>query len=603
MDEYKFYNKLFSLQKRFQNKKIILYGLNDDTKKALNLLAYLEIRCIAFFDTSKKNDKGDFFYIGIPVITEIKDLPNSAIVLDVWGKNIEIIRNECQSEVDILFSPITREVVLYGAGGTGVKAIKFLSFFGVNILNVFDKKSIENKNMTVEGIKVYPPDYLKTISNKNIHVVIAIENTSVSAEVENNIRKLGYSNVLSFNGSVSLEGFSLFLYIPRQKSRPILFTPYCLRYIQTSLLPSKDIYFFSTDIEYLKKAIKVLKCLGIPIKNAASTENKCDIKINDVVICNVWDLIYKDPSSFVVWSLPDDFEACKRFMEESGIPSSSFLYGINGPLRLNRTYEMDTNLGFSDKRVFVELDNQVDSSDCIKVGILGGSTSDYDLYYEKSWVEYLLEYAKKNNVHMKCIDAATCGNISAQEITRLTRDLLWEKPDIVISYSRINEISLSITDHSYTHVYQEQITNAIVKANRGLNFFGANKSCTFSMGRKTESPGEVWIANERILYSICKEFGIKFFSFLQPSLYTKCPETRKDIELKEVLGCELSEERIRQENLLVEYVKSTISKYEWMKDYTTIFNSYDDDVFFDHCHLVSDKNKILAHKIYNCIMR
>ena len=457
--------------------------------------------------------------------------------------------------------------------------------------------------MIINGVKVLSPSFLEENSNRNASVVIAIEDNSVALSVADCIKNQGFSSVLFFNKYIKLDLFSPFIYIPRGNDLSRIFTPACLRYIQHIL--DKDVYILSNDIVFLKNVVKTLRCLGIFLNKAISTTIEANIYEDDFMIFNANELINHN-HNYIIWSLPDDYDLGKSFLKISGLPTECFLYSTNAPCRLDRTYVLDTNLGFADERLYIKLDNQVNSETPVSVAILGDSTSDYDLLYEKTWVEFLMNIATENNIHLRCIVAATSGNTSAQEIIRLTRDLIWEKPDIVISYGRVTEIPLTIDQHEFTHFYQDQIFSTLQNSQNGISFFGTSASKSISRGRVNKSLPEVWFNNQRIMHGICYEFGIRFLAFLPPSLFTKFPESYKDRELKESL-CNIPKERIKKEQEFVDKIKEIINtntkQYEWLIDFTSIFDSYGDDVYIDECHLTGNKNKILAQKIYYHIFR
>ena len=77
--------------------------------------------------------------------------------------------------------------------------------------------------------------------------------------------------------------------------------------------------------------------------------------------------------------------------------------------------------------------------DNFKIAILGGSTSDSDLYWYRSWPEIFYEKYCRENISI--FNGAMAGYNSAQELIKLMRDVVHLKPNLLIVLNGINDIA------------------------------------------------------------------------------------------------------------------------------------------------------------------
>lgn len=240
---------------------------------------------------------------------------------------------------------------------------------------------------------------------------------------------------------------------------------------------------------------------------------------------------------------------------------------------------------------------------------LGGSTTDPYTGNVKSWSEFLFYKLSDMGINVKII----CGGVSAyhsrQEVQKLIRDVLPMKPDIVISYSGINDTEYFQMRHVSREypdfmLFQMEFNNyAMRKALKKGYFLGARYSkeidnCSYGIKNKDDFATR-WINNERIMNSICTEFGIKFYSILQPCRdyggYIKTEKLEKATFKRNL------EYNIQTTIKFYEDVRNNIAKYDFIIDFSNLFNNQT-NIFYDYCHVFEKGNRVIATAILKEIL-
>lgn len=175
-----------------------------------------------------------------------------------------------------------------------------------------------------------------------------------------------------------------------------------------------------------------------------------------------------------------------------------------------------------------------DTSKAIKIVTLGGSTTQ-DGMGDWSWPEYLFEILDQKGFNVIVYNGAVAGYYSSQEMFKLIRDALPLHPNLIISYSGINDLGYlgSHTKHPHVHPYQSALCRYL--ATGGELSFPLFPS-TFMVGHKVLkkffkagkyinygtplgcTPSEHWFTNINIMHAVSKQFNINYLAILQPTL-------------------------------------------------------------------------------------
>lgn len=586
---------LFQSTDRFYGKNILLYGLNDDTKKAIMFLAKLHIPIVGFLAAQDEAMRAGMEYLGKPVFGKESFLNMETadyVVLDVYGDFLQEIWDVCKVRGDTLFKVLpgisSEPFLIYGTSDSGRELGILLSRCGIEI-SCFCDRCTERREWMSEDCVLISPEELDHIS-KTLPAIIAIHDMKDVKEVKALLKGKGFSNIYHFD----LAFFDLRMWEKRTGNSYIpVWGPVGMRYLHRILSKQREIFFFTNDITYGLNVLSTMKILGIPVGSIVTTKKGVDAA--DPQVASAYDLLFKDPSSFVIWALPGDEDNAREFMQKSGIPEDIFLHGPWGPWLLKRKVILDTHLGYADSRGTVIVRNCAKEENALKVVILGGSTSDYDEFFERSWPSWLLELAQESGIQMECLMAAKTGYASSQELICLIRDIIWTNPDIVISYSGINEYTQTVKNYRFANKHQKAIFEKLANNKANPLLYDLRNSSSFSMGEQQDDAPTRWFINERIMNAACQEFGISFFSILQACLNAKRPISRVDLEM---LEHETQPQRkLAELTELTEFVTREMSKYPWFYDFTNIFDGMQDEIFFDCAHVYGNKNRLIAEKI------
>lgn len=228
-----------------------------------------------------------------------------------------------------------------------------------------------------------------------------------------------------------------------------------------------------------------------------------------------------------------------------------------------------------------------------RIVTLGGSTTDATLYNIKSWSEHLYEILRNMDIKVEII----CGGIAAytvsQELIKLIKDVRSLEPDLVISYSGINNATgiYNVLNYPFVLKYQKNIIESLIQKKKINNeIFSGVRINKLGKGIKDNSTqAEHWLDCERMMYAICKEFGIDFLAFLQPYNKNYFNEKESLSDLKS--------------NIVNFYKEIKINRKDtWMHDFTDIF-AEDTDVFTDYCHVYEYGNRKIARSMLPYILK
>ena len=226
-----------------------------------------------------------------------------------------------------------------------------------------------------------------------------------------------------------------------------------------------------------------------------------------------------------------------------------FLIGSGGSVRAFRSGErftsLDPHLGYArgDREPAVEkfrarytwrsgfaiYSPTPDQLDRPVILTLGGSTTDA-LNHESSWPEELARLLVEQGIAGTVINGAAGGYSTSQELLKLIRDGIEFWPDLVISYSGVNDRgAYGAMPYPMVHRYQRDIlgsltqsrlppilpnTIALLKSLSG----GDENQLRFTLGLETErNRGEWYARNLSLMNAVSQASGADFLGVIQPS--------------------------------------------------------------------------------------
>ena len=204
-------------------------------------------------------------------------------------------------------------------------------------------------------------------------------------------------------------------------------------------------------------------CVDKPVKNPSyilCEKNRCFVLIAKEDVCGCMDtldsmgLVYLEDYNTV-------FQACARLNWRTPCPLDATL-GYSMPSK-----------NLADVEVFGDLEAAE-----TRIAILGGSTSDPNIFTWKSWGEIFCEICTRQGQSVAVIVGAVAGHSSSHSLLKLVRDVLPYSPYIVISYSGVSDRS---SQTPYVTTYQMRLFRRIV-AMGGETPMGAGCRMGFAVG-------------------------------------------------------------------------------------------------------------------------
>ncbi len=237
----------------------------------------------------------------------------------------------------------------------------------------------------------------------------------------------------------------------------------------------------------------------------------------------------------------------------------------------------------------------------VKIVILGGSTSDAVIsrYFHQSacgikpWAELLHEYLKGNSIPAVIYCGAMAGHHSSMELLKFIRDVIPINPDVVISYTGVNDLwERELLFNGYGQ--DLFITKAREVLGNTNMFWGFPERYSNGLINK-KSAAQCWIDNIRMMHSISQEFSFSYVPILQ-SLVGE-GDVQEHLFLDRFHGGPL-QSWFEHQPERAETLKNAIAPYPYVLDYTNIFKGHGGDHYYDHCHVTTKGNRIIAQKVY-----
>jgi len=254
---------------------------------------------------------------------------------------------------------------------------------------------------------------------------------------------------------------------------------------------------------------------------------------------------------------------------------------------------------------FLVYSNQTSNFERPIILTLGGSTTD-GIRVGHSWPEELARIMKENHYSGTVINGGIGGYSTNQELLKLIRDGLEFSPDVVISYSGINDRGeYSELPYPMVHSYQRELLDAQTNAGppsifpstifllKRITGIGNEGSLSATLGWKsTRTLGGQYKKNMELMSAICASQGCSFDAFIQPfAFYRSKHSTAHDPDRKGA-----------------QYIKSALSLYEeiiqlpkthsYIHDATQILENDNEIYRKDGVHLTEKGDRIVGKYIF-----
>jgi len=238
---------------------------------------------------------------------------------------------------------------------------------------------------------------------------------------------------------------------------------------------------------------------------------------------------------------------------------------------------------------------------------LGGSTTD-GVNYGYSWPEELSKILKEKGLPGSVVNGGTGGYSTNQELLKLIRDGLEFQPDIIISYSGINDRGkYSQLPYPMVSKYQKELFETLAKKSypkflpssitllKRLYNKEEKTQLFYTFGMKSKlGHSEQYKRNIQLMNAVSKANGAEFVAFIQPfAFFNSVHANDKNIEK----GDEYKHDVLS----LYKDIISLPNHLSYVHDATQILEGHKDVYKDDGVHLKQAGDKIVARYIYGKI--
>jgi lysophospholipase L1-like esterase len=239
---------------------------------------------------------------------------------------------------------------------------------------------------------------------------------------------------------------------------------------------------------------------------------------------------------------------------------------------------------------------------------LGGSTTD-GAKYGHSWPEHLAKRMAREGLPGTVVNGGTGGYSTTQELFKLVRDGLVFEPDLVISYSGVNDRGdYNEERHPMVHPYQARLFNGLVQPPgsspvmpstvKALTLItNPNLTSTFDLnfGPEFETTlSNLYEQNVLLMKAVSEARGSDFMAFIQPYRY---------LDTSEIANLENPKRRAYAEKIVVLYdeLSHLPDAYEFVVDARYILADHPELFKNDGTHLTDEGDRFVSDFIFSNI--
>ena len=560
---------------------IYIYGTDRASARLFFQLSSLHVRIKGFVE--KENGKINSFYHK-PIYT-INELQENSTVLtsdkDSALNNFVLCENFFEFNKHIN----KNHVVIYGCGECGRKLKKYLDSIDVNVECYIETNS-KKIGTVLDGIPVWDKESLKDFRDD----VSVISAGKYWQEMDDIVQKtnekldryyIPNSNLIDLLEMTLEEGIVVDF---EKKKRIRCYELFSLE----EHYADKELVLYGSDIDLIKKYADIYALLDFKSITIAIDYERYDTRETEFPVINIVDILYKN--NFII--LVQDKDKIKK-LEELGLTASKdfVMISSSAPANPYREFLLDINLGYvysmDSPYPGIKIYGKNKKND-FKIIVLGGSTSESDRSYIKPWVELLYDSYLGEGVTL--YNCAVSGYSSGQEFIKLVRDATLLGPDLIISYSGVNEVTQVKKDSVFAFSYLYNLFHTFARSSKA----GLVTGVTNNMPHCNK-----WLSNMKCMNAIAEINGAKFYAFVQPILSNKNVFSAHEIKMMKMINTMYTDEVFEELKLFRENASQMQEDYLFVKDLTYIFD--EEDVYMDLCHVYEKGNQIIADLIWNII--
>lgn len=238
----------------------------------------------------------------------------------------------------------------------------------------------------------------------------------------------------------------------------------------------------------------------------------------------------------------------------------------------------------------------------VRIVLLGGSSTD-GVFYNKTWGVHFESFLDQAGIKAVIFNGGVAGYTSTQELLKLTRDISFLKPDLVISINGVNEHEFTSNEHSFYHKKQlenlralkgEITSNLLPNLVYKLSTFMNHTKVSLGGGSEIKVP-QRFKNNLMMMRAITKSQGGKFIHFLQPTLKQLISDPPLPYQNRSGL-----KKVIERQNVEMPILSKAIEDLDFTYDFNKLLD-FKPQYFADNCHITEEGNRFLAEKVFKIL--
>lgn len=555
---------LYTLSQTYREKKIIVYGIN---RTSVNLFTDLalnhNVNVYAFFDADDRFTGESFIKRQIINIGQLKCLDNAIVVIPEINKKQDIQRCIGQ-EADIFYKDEVldlneelrnKKIYIYGIGKQGK--------------DIYD--AFQDKGVVIEGVCVTTPGEVEKWCG---NIVLSVE----QMKQENGCAVVLATDIeSSIKGMLKqLEGCDMEKYFSYFMSRNVIANMNFFQVINIALLKNKRIWLYDNGDEYAWYLKEIVQKYQIGIEREIDQESIYDLGYENIDgICVI--VAEKDAvKSELVCDTLDSLGFGLEKLNYTAINWCTCKANWSAAVT-KRDILLGRGIYVSEKYPGYDVYGDEKLAK-VKIMVLGGSTSTSNVYRTVSWVECLYKIMSEAGYSPLIYNGAMCSYGVVDEYIRLIRDIEPLKPDVVISFSGVNNTS------------ERKAVNLF---NTCSGEFEINYNSDVISGMKgNETLYDFWYRISKLMRMLAEYHGARVYNFLQPM-----NGTDKSYDLIQTSLFELTEHMDYVEEFKVR------ASGETDRFYINLSSMLEGkkEMYIDMCHYSDKANRLIAERVFEVI--
>lgn len=561
--------------------KRYIWGIGKEAFKILEVLISCRIPVDGFITDDEEE-------IGLTLINKtvisldmIEDRNTTLILSD---RDLQIDYNVLTDIVTFHNSFTSKSVVIYGAGYWGERLVSILSDKGVKVDYFIDRDKYGQK---LAGIPIYSPQIINEMDDNVVILeagvywqemddVIKIANPRIQTfhEYEDRVPIKDGAIRVCRGKTYSIENLFLFA-----ESFPECFS-------------DRKVILLGNDMELARGYKEVLECMGYKKVSMMVTEE--EIAGEDAPLLD--EILYEENYLILLYATKE-FQTIIKKIKELGIADADWT-SIMLPERTgHREFMLDINLGYTYRMNYgpgLYLHGKEKETN-IKIVTLGGSTTDEEQYLIPSWPRIMFEKYCKENVTL--YNGGIVGYTSSCELIKMTRDILYLKPDMIVVLDGYNDIYQGVKKKEFQSLYnimgyvKKDIYSSALHSKVDQNIFRGYSLDYDIIGK--------WLTNIESMYAIAKIQNINFYSFMQPMVASQKIHIKHGLSIQKMCHVISDQEIADYMRLFREFGKNIKKTHPYIHDLSHIFD--EKDVYMDNAHVWERGNEIIADSIWEVI--